>query len=357
MAVTVEVVEDEDGVRQFLEFHDRVYAYRSARWLEIVPLRMPLLLGRGPGSESRTVRPLVARENGEIVARVAPVIDSAYQERWGEALGHVGLFEALPDAAHATKVLMDAACEWLAGKGIVATRAGFGNSDFPFAIDDYESLPPVMVRQNPPYYHRFLKDSGFESEKGWVDYKIEVRPELVARWRDFLGAAKQRGFEIVPIKDAPEDKWVTQFTDTWNDAFHEHWAHTPQREDEFEGLFRTLEPLGAKDTSVIAYEGGDPVGVLWVAPELSATAAVAPGRVLRDEEKLNFLGIGVREHARGKGVNLAMAAYAYLELVRRGAKFLSYTLVLDDNWPSRRTAEKLGAFVCANYMVYRRNFR
>jgi hypothetical protein len=30
--------------------------------------------------------------------------------------------------------------------------------------------------------------------------------------------------------------------------------------------------------------------------------------------------------------------------------------VLDDNWPSRRTAEKLGAHICANYMVYRRNF-
>jgi hypothetical protein len=54
--------------------------------------------------------------------------------------------------------------------------------------------------------------------------------------------------------------------------------------------------------------------------------------------------------------NLAMAAYAYRELVRRGAK-LSNTLVLNDNWPSRRTAEKLGAFVCANYIVYRRNVR
>jgi hypothetical protein len=32
-------------------------------------------------------------------------------------------------------------------------------------------------------------------------------------------------------------------------------------------------------------------------------------------------------------------------------------MVLDDNWPSRRTGEKLGAQVCANYLVYRRNFR
>ena len=67
-------------------------------------------------------------------------------------------------------------------------------------------------------------------------------------------------------------------------------------------------------------------------------------------------GIGVRDSDRGRGVNLAMASYAYLELVRRGARHVSYTMVLDDNWPSRRTGEKLGATVCANYIVYRRNF-
>ena len=52
-----------------------------------------------------------------------------------------------------------------------------------------------------------------------------------------------------------------------------------------------------------------------------------------------------------------MAARSYLDLAERGAKYLSYTLVLDDNWPSRRTGEKLGAYVCANYVTYRRNFR
>ena len=49
-------------------------------------------------------------------------------------------------------------------------------------------------------------------------------------------------------------------------------------------------------------------------------------------------------------------AYSYLHLIRSGSKYLSYRLVLDDNWPSRRTAEKLGAKVCANYVTYRRTF-
>jgi len=122
-------------------------------------------------------------------------------------------------------------------------------------------------------------------------------------------------------------------------------------------MTEALAPAGMLETSVIAYHEGRPLGVLWVVPDTSFLAALAPGRTLRGEEKVNFLGIGVQHAARGRGVNLGMAAYAYLALARQGYSHLSYTLVLDDNWPSRRTAEKLGAHVCANYLIYRRNFR
>ena len=36
-------------------------------------------------------------------------------------------------------------------------------------------------------------------------------------------------------------------------------------------------------------------------------------------------------------------------------RFAGYTLVLDDNWPSRRTAESLGARVTGNFVTYRRD--
>jgi len=118
-----------------------------------------------------------------------------------------------------------------------------------------------------------------------------------------------------------------------------------------------IELSGGLDTSICAYHRGAVVGTLMVSPEETGLAVVGPGRVIKESEKLNFLAIGVREPARGRGLNLAMAAQAYQKLIDRGAKYLSYTLVVDDNWPSRRTAEKLGAKVCANYVVYRRDFR
>jgi predicted GNAT family acetyltransferase len=357
MRLQIEIPQGNESLTEFLKFYDRVYEYRNARWSAPLELQLPTLAGESPFAHGRIIRAFLARSGSTIVARAAAVMDERYNHHWREHLGHIIMFEATPVGREATRLLMDTACEWLKERGAAAARAGFGVLDFPFVIDDYESLPPELLRQNPDYYHRFLKDAGFESEKGWVDYKIEVRPELLERWAEALESARRRGYEIVPLKDVADARRVSDFTDTWSDTFKAHWGFTPLTEDEISLLFEAFKPHGLFDTSVIAYDRGAPAGMLFVVPEGSETAVLKPGRVLKDSEKLNILAIGVRESARGHGVNLAMAAQGYLELVRRGAKYLSYTLVLDDNWPSRRTAEKLGAFVCANYMVYRRNFR
>ncbi|HEY2931546.1 MAG TPA: hypothetical protein VGK99_07345 [Acidobacteriota bacterium] len=356
MAIKVAVPEGKAALTEFIQFYDQVYAYRDARWPAALEVQLPILIGDSPFLQDREICPFVASAGSNVLARAVAVVDARYNRQWKEHLGHIVMFEAMPDTGSATKVLIDTACDWLRDKGAKAARAGFGLQDSPFVIDDYESLPPVFARQNPHYYHRLLKEASFESEKGWVDYKIEVKPELVDRWKDFLETARSAGYEIVPLKDLSEKQRLRDFATTWKETFKRHWGFTPFLDDEVSVFFELFGPAGMFDTSVIAYRYGAPVGVLFVVPEVTAKAALNRGRALKDSEKLNTLAIGVRESARGHGVNLAMTAYAYLEMARRGAKYLSYTLVLDDNWPSRRTAEKLGAFVCANYIVYRRNF-
>jgi len=357
MAIRLETPRGSEALTEFVLFQDEVYRERGARWPALLPLQLPILAGESPFVEGRMIHPLLAREGDTLLARAVAVLDGRYNRHWNERLGHIIMFEARPDTRDATRLLMDAACEWLEEQGAEAVRAGFGLLEFPFVIDDYESLPPSILRHNPAYYHALLKDAGFESEQGWVDYKIRVRPELVARWESALEAARRAGYDIVPLADVSRARRAPEFTHLWNDAFKAHWGFTPFTEAEVSLLLDAFAREGVLDTSVFAYRGADPVGVLWVVPETSAHAALRPGRTLGDAEKLNFLGIGVSEPARGRGVSLAMASCAALALVRRGVHYLSYTLVLDDNWPSRRTAEKMGAHVCASYMVYRRSFR
>ena len=110
---TIEAPEGEDALTEFILFRDRVYEGRSARWPTLAPIELPTLTGESPFAEGRTFRPLVAREGDEIVARGAALVDQRYLDLWGDAVGHLVMFEALPGSGDATKQLVDTACDWL----------------------------------------------------------------------------------------------------------------------------------------------------------------------------------------------------------------------------------------------------
>jgi hypothetical protein len=355
MALVVEHPTDRAALTDLVTFHDEVYRPRGAYWGAFVPFQLPVLTGESPFVADRRFHPLRVRDGERTLARVVAVIDERYQRHWRETIGHLVMFEALPGTREAVRLLMDAACEWLAAEGATAARAGSGVLEFPFTIDAYEALPPSWLRQNPAYYHALLKDAGFETERGFVDYRIRVRPELVARWESAVEAARRAGYELLPLGDLPAARRVPEFTALWNESFARHWGFTPLSEDEMVLLLETFTPFGMLELSTMAFDREGAAGGVWVVPDTSGFAHVA--RTLDPSERLNVLGIGVRERARGRGVNMAVASHAYVELVRRGATHVSYTLVLDDNWPSRRTAEKLGAEVCASYVAYRRELR
>lgn len=358
MAARIESPDSESGLREFIALADAVRPELTARWPAPTEMQLPIMMGLSALAAGKTMKAFVARENGHVQARVLAFVDPAYQARWNEKLGHLAFFEALPGAHGVTRDLMNAACEWLRSQGAEAARAGFFLPiEMPFVIDEYDALPPNLMRQNPDYYHAFIKDAGFECEKGLVDYKIRVTAELIARYHSALEAGRRGGFDIVPLQDIAPQKRVSEFAPAFNEAFYNHWGFVAASNEAYAEMLTFFEMLGGLETSVVAYRGNEVVGTMMVVPEETAHAALKPGRAIEDSEKLNFLGIGVREVARGRGVNLAMASYAYLKLISHGAKYLSYTLVVDDNWASRRTAEKLGAKVCANYVVYRRNFR
>src|SRR6185436_10417151 len=103
---------------------------------------LSVLAPASPYLAGRAIHPLVVREGGQIVARAMAVFDERYVRHWNEPLGHVVMFESLPGRVAAARALADAACEWLAARGATAARSGYGMLDLPFAIDDYDSLPP-----------------------------------------------------------------------------------------------------------------------------------------------------------------------------------------------------------------------
>jgi len=353
MSLSIESASDGAALDDFLALHDRVYAHRSARWPADVLLQRAVLTGRTPFATGRRFQPLVARRGGVVVARAAAVLDERYAGRFGERLGHVVLFEALPDAGDAVRPVLDAACEWLAHAGAVAARTGWWPPlDDPFVTEPYELLPPLGFRQNPPAYHDLLAVAGFAPERRWVDYCAEVTPALVRRWEAEVTAAHAAGYDLVPLARLPVERRRAHAITIFNEAFAEHWGMPLLGGPELDEL--TGDDV-VRESSLLAFDGDEPAGLILVVPGDAGRPVLAPGRRLDPcREGTNFLSVGVRPAARRRGLGAALTARTFLTLAERGARAVGYTLVLDDNWASRRTAERLGATLSASYVAYRR---
>jgi hypothetical protein len=312
-------------------------------------------------SQYLDIAPIFARRDGKLVARVSAVINRRYIEHWNEPLGQLIHFEALEGEDDAVAAMIEAAAAFLRERGMRAMRSGFSAFlDYPYAIDNYGALPSFLLRGNPASYHRYFKNANFMTEKGQVDYTAPLTLENVARLRGIAEGASNSGVTIRSWREFGYLAAIDAWTDVTNTAFDRHWGWNPITRPEVRPMLTSLWETPVADLSMLALSGSDVVGAVFSVPDLSpALARVRRGVKLAPERgggtRGALINIGVIPRARGRGVALAMASRSFLAMAERRMRFAGYTLVLDDNWASRRTAENLGAHVTANFVTYRRN--
>ncbi|HEY6393958.1 MAG TPA: GNAT family N-acetyltransferase, partial [Candidatus Binataceae bacterium] len=152
---------------------------------------------------------------------------------------------------------------------------------------------------------------------------------------------------------------IDAWADVTNAAFARHWGWYPITREEVRPMLASLWETPAADLSMLAIEHDRVVGAVFSVPDFSPSLALVRKGVSIDPMRGGgtrgaLINIGVTEAARSRGIALAMAARSFLTMAQQGMHYAGYTLVLEDNWASRRTAESLGARITGNFTTYRR---
>jgi hypothetical protein len=359
--IRIEQVNSRDGFEQFARLPFQIYTDRDAWWPPDVHNEIDLLAGRALITSHLDLCPFSAFSDDRLVARVSAVVNYRYNQHWNEKLGQLIHFEAIADQDDAVAAMMEEALTWLLRRGMKGARSGFAAFlDYPYAIDNYGALPSFLLRGNPDFYHRYFKNARFTTEKGQVDYTAPLTAEIQQRYRQMIEAAQVGGVTIRSWRDYGFLAAIDAWTDITNAAFDRHWGWNPITRAEVRPMLLPLQPTPVADLSMIGVVDGNPVGAVFSVPDLSSQLAkvrngfrIAPERGGGTRGAL--VNIGVIESARSRGLARAMAAQSFLAMAQQQMRFAGYTLVLDDNWPSRRTAESLGARVTGNFVTYRRD--
>ena len=350
----------------YLNFAEEVYR-RNPHWVPPDPHHLISLLGgqkeAGPHWQ---VQPFWVESDGRIRATLTAVVDDLYNRHWNEHTGHLLFFEAMPDCDAEVAALFQVACDWLRAQGCGAARASFLYGwQLPWTIDAYDEVPTTFHTYNPPYYHSYAKNAGFRTERGMVEFRISFNPELAARYREMVASAAAQGVRLRSWDFERLEAEGVLFARLLNETFAAHWGAPQFSIPQLQGFASAMKGLSVPDFFGFAEVQGEAVGFVFTFPDLNQAlhrlrgkspeqSAEEFARRLQEVDHGVLLIIGVQPGHRGRGINLALAAKSYLAMIERGYKSASYTIVLDDNWASRRTAEKLGGRVARNFGIYRK---
>ena len=357
-------------LKQFVELPFRLY--RSyPHWVPPLRIAVKELLDKvkHPFYKDAEVEFFIARKDGEVVGRIAAIIDKAHNRFHEENAGFFGFFECINDQAVAD-ALLQRSRRWVLERGAKFARGPVNpstNYECGVLVDGFDSDPMVMMTYNPEYYPTLLEKAGLRKCKdlwAWLSNANVIDMKKIDRVA--AKATRSNGVTIRPIDMKNFDADVDRAWDVYNAAWEKNWGFIPMSKEEFKLQGKEMKQILKPELVLIGEVEGRAVGFALALPDINQALKPARGKLLptglfkilyyqRLVKSVRVLALGVVEEYRASG----LAAGFYAVLVRNARK-LGYgdcemSWILEDNVLMNRSLEVMGAKRYKTYRIYEWN--
>lgn len=134
----------------------------------------------------------LAYKDGELVGRVAAIINPRANEAWGRQCVRFGWIDFIDDR-EVSAALLGKVEEWGLARGMEFIEGPLGFTDFDtegMLVEGFEELGTSVTFYHHPYYKEHLEALGYGKETDWVERRIripEVLPERYLRYAATMG--------------------------------------------------------------------------------------------------------------------------------------------------------------------------
>jgi ribosomal protein S18 acetylase RimI-like enzyme len=359
------------GLETFIRLPYKLYK-KDPDW--VPPLRKEVSgqfdRSRNPTLEHCEYALFLLERNDEIIGRIAAFTDTVALDEWREPVGLFGYFECIDDEEAANK-LLDAAAEWLKGKGMKYIRGpwSFVSQEWGLVIEGFTPPPTVMAPYNPPFYIDHLRRYGFEKVKDLLVYYISAAegykiPDRILTLTDDV--AKRFNVRTRQLNMRDYDNEVTRVIELSNKSLADNWGYTQVTRKEADAIAADLKPILHPEGVIFAEDSsGRPVGFAIAIPDVNSLLKGLGGRLLPFGWLKLLLGIprlhryrlfalGVLPEYQGKGIDSLIYRALYESLFTRDL-FLEINYVLEDNAPMNNAIIKLAAKPLRLYRIYQKS--
>lgn len=273
----------------------------------------------------------LAYKDGQVVGRVAAIINNRANEKWGSEQVRFGWIDFVDDIEVPT-ALLDAVADWGRQKGMKEIVGPLGFTDMDpegMLIKGFDQLGTMATSYNYPYYPQHMERmGGWRKDNDYVEYKLyvpEAVPEKYLKIARMIETRYNLHVKKLTRKDVFEGGYGQKIFDVINATFKDLYGYSQLTQRQIDQYVKMYFPLA--DLSLVTLiedwnAGHKLVGVGITIPSLTrALQKCRNGRlfpfgwwhILRalkfhKTEVVDLLLIGVLPEYRTKGANALLFA-------------------------------------------------
>ncbi len=294
-------------------------------------------------------------ERGEIVGRIAGILNHKANEAWNQKYMRFGWIDFIDDYS-VSSALLQKVEDWAWEKGMEAVNGPMGFSDMDkegMLIEGFEEEGTIATIYNHPYYPVHMDKLGYTKDADWFEYEVMVPkgvPERVHRIADIV--KKKFGLRMLEVKKAKELlPYADQIFDVLNEAFKPVYGFAgltdAQKKYYTKKYFSFIKP---QYVPVIMNNDNQVVGFGITMPSMSKAMQKIKGKLLpfgwyhllqamKKRDTIDFYLIGVLPEYQKKGVNAILFDYLIPIYIKEGYRKAETNVELENNEMVRRQWE------------------
>ncbi len=301
---------------------------------------------RNPAFEDARARYWLAYRNGKIVGRVAALIVTRHEEKWGERFMRFGWIDFI-DEPEVVKALMDQVEGWAQQEGMDGVHGPLGFTDLDregMLVEGFEEMTTLATIYNYPYYPKRLEELGYTKDADWIEHEFTFTlrsEEKVIRAAELI--AKRTNTHLFKGNKKDLLRIAPQIFEIINEAYRHLYGTVPLSEAQVAAYVKTYFGLVIPDFIPLVMDENDRLVAFGITfPSFSKALQKSKGnlfpfgfihflRAMRRNDRADLYLVGVRDEYLGKGVTALMMHQIIQTFKKYGIKYIESNATLENN--------------------------
>jgi len=162
---------------------------------------------KNPAFEFCDVKIWLAYKDGQIVGRIAAIINHRFIEAWKNKYARFCFFDFVDDEA-VSKALLETAEKWAKEKGMEKIHGPLGFTDFDpegMLVEGFEELSTFGAIYNHPYYQTHIEKLGYKKDADWIEFQVKTPKEPIEKISRIANlVSKKYGLRVLEVNKSKD---------------------------------------------------------------------------------------------------------------------------------------------------------